>query len=318
MSKIERLINLIALLVSTRRPLPVGEIREKIPGYHDQSDEAFHRMFERDKTELRELGLTLEQEDTDAWGGETGYRIRERDALLDDPGLTPDEQAALSLAMQAWGGGSPSAEDGSLGLLKLSVGAAPGDPGRGSWILPRVSLDENVTALLDAVARRKRVRFGYRTGGGGAIEEREVEPYGLSHRGTWYLFGHDRARGERRTFKLSRVEGRVAVASGRAPDFEAPEGVDLTVPRGPWEFGPAVEGRIAFAPDAAWWAQRRTGARTVGERPDGWIEVAMPVPDVERFAGWLAGFADRAVALDPPELREAVVAHLRAVAGRRT
>src|ERR1043166_8345931 len=113
--KIERLLNLVALLLDTRRPLAVGEIREKIPGYDDQSDEAFHRMFERDKNDVRELGFVIEQEDIDAWG-ETGYRIRAHEALLEDPGLTPDEVAALSLAAQAWGGGA----DGSLGLLKLS------------------------------------------------------------------------------------------------------------------------------------------------------------------------------------------------------
>jgi len=84
--KIERLFNLVALLLDTRRPLSVNDIREKIPSYADHSDDAFHRMFERDKNDVRDLGFVIEQEDIDAWG-ETGYRIRRSEALLDDPGF---------------------------------------------------------------------------------------------------------------------------------------------------------------------------------------------------------------------------------------
>src|SRR5258706_414638 len=100
--KIERLFNLVSLLLDTRRPLSVKDIREKIPSYADHTDDAFHRMFERDKNDIRDLGFVIEQEDIDAWG-ETGYRIRRQEAMLDDPGVAPDEMAALSLAAQARG-----------------------------------------------------------------------------------------------------------------------------------------------------------------------------------------------------------------------
>src|SRR2546421_72034 len=126
--KIERLLNLVSLLLDTRRPLSVNEIREKIPSYDDHTDDAFHRMFERDKNDIRDLGFVIEQEDIDAWG-ETGYRIRRQEAMLDDPGLAPDEMAALSLAAQAWGGGG----DGSLASAVSS--SAP--QGRGPTSSPR-------------------------------------------------------------------------------------------------------------------------------------------------------------------------------------
>ena len=310
--KIERLLNLVALLLDTRRPLAVGEIRDKIPGYEGQSDDAFHRMFERDKNDVRELGFVIDQADIDAWG-ETGYRIRAREALLDDPGLTPDEVAALSLAAQAWGGGA----DGSLGLLKLSVGSGVAEPGSTGWVLPRVPLDHNIGVLIDAIDARKRVRFQYRTGGGGEPRAREVEPHGLYHRGYWYLSGFDVERSDIRRFKLSRVEGPIEVAPGRDPDFAPPQKADLDVPRGPWEGETAGIARVAFSPETVWWVERRTGARRVGEADDGWITVELPMSELDSFAGWVAGFADSAVAIDPPELREAVVARLKPIAERQ-
>ena len=312
--KIERLLNLVSLLLDTRRPLSVNEIREKIPSYGDHSDDAFHRMFERDKNDVRDLGFVIDQEDIDAWG-ETGYRIRRSQALLDDPGFRPDELAALSLAAQAWGGGA----DGSLGLLKLSVGSGVAEPGSTGWLLPRVSLDRDIGVLLDAIVARKRVRFTYRTGGGGEPQEREVEPHGLYHRGTWYLAGYDRARNAMRNFKLTRVSGSIEPTPGPGPDFEPPARRSLGVPHGPWEGEPEGTARVAFSPDTAWWAERRTGARRVQETEDGWVTLEMPVAaEMDSFAGWVAGFADAAVALEPPELRDAVIARLRALAGRET
>jgi proteasome accessory factor B len=301
--KVERVFNVIALLLNARRPVSASEIRAKIPGYDDRSEVAFHRMFERDKAEIRELGYTLEQQETG--DGEAGYRVAKEEALLTDPGFTPDEMAALSLAAQAWSGQA----DGSLALLKLSVGAGIAEPGASGWRPPRVDVDDRVSDLLDAIARRKRVRFTYRTAGAGEPHARDVEPYGLHHRGAWYLTGRDRARDGERHFRLSRIEGAVEIAAGDDADFEPPESVG-EVRRGPWEGEATLDARVAFAPDTAFWVERRTHAERVAERDDGWIEFSMPVPDVDRFAGWLAGFADSAVALSPPELRDAVVAHL--------
>jgi proteasome accessory factor B len=181
-------------------------------------------------------------------------------------------------------------------------------------VLPRVSFDKDIATLFDAIDRRKRVSFTYRTGGGGEPQERSVEPYRLIHRGTWYLAGYDRARADVRFFKLSRVEGAVTVNAGRDPDFEQPSRTDLDVSRGPWEGETTIEARVAFSPETGWWAERHTGASRVAERDDGWIELRMPVAEMDSFAGWLAGFADHAVALEPAELRDAVVARLVALA----
>ncbi|MFN2614072.1 MAG: helix-turn-helix transcriptional regulator [Actinomycetota bacterium] len=305
MEKVERLVNLIALLLSTRRPLAASEIRAKLPGYSEESDEAFHRMFERDKVELRELGFVLETDQP--LDADMGYRISGREALLEDPGLLPDEMAALSLAAQAWGAGA----DGTLGLLKLSVGAGVGEPGATGWLLPRVAVDKPVTTLLDAIEQRKVVRFAYRAVGGADEEERVVEPHRLYHRGDWYLIGFDRARGAIRHFKLSRIAGDIKESGGS--QFEPPPPDARAVPHGPWEGDEiAAVVRVAFDSNAAWWVERRTGARRILDREDGWVELEMACADIHTFAGWIAGFADAAVVLEPPAVRDAVAAHLRA------
>lgn len=306
--KAERVFNLVAYLLDTRRPVAASEIRDKIPGYDGQTDAAFHRMFERDKAEIRELGYTLEQ--GESIDGEVGYRIAKDDILLEDPGFTPDEMAALSFAAQAWS----RRADGALALAKLSVGASVSEPGASGWRPPQVDIDDRVVRLLDAVTRRKRVTFVYRTGGGGEPHERTVDAYSLKHHRTWYLTGFDAERGAVRHFRLSRIEGNVAVAAGEEPDFPPPPAV-RDVPRGPWEGENLVAARVTFAPEVAFWAERRTGARPLATEHDGWVEVEMPVAEPEQFAAWIAGFGDRAVVLAPAEIRDAVIAHLRAVEG---
>ncbi len=305
-AKIERLFNLIALLLDTPRALSAEEIREKIPdAYGGQTPDTFHRMFERDKNDVRELGFTVEHDEPIT--GEPGYRISKREALLADPGLTADEMAALSLAAQVWG------QEGSFGLLKLSIGSGVSDPGPSGWMMPKVGEHREVTRLMDAIERRKTVRFVYRTGGGGAPIERSVQPHGLYCRGSWYLRGYDTSRDAVLTFKLTRVVGRIAIADGPTPDFEAPPPAPLEVSRGPWEGETSMEAQVAFHPDVAWWVQRHTGAQELSTRDDGWVEVSLPASDTASFAGWITGFADRAVVIGPPELREAVLDRLRAL-----
>ena len=312
--KTERLVNLIALLLDTERPLTTAEIRSKIPAY-GESGAAFKRMFERDKEELREIGLPLERVATDAWEAEEGYLIRRERATLPVLDLSADERASLWLAAQAWQGQAvPGDPDRALMKLSLASGVGGGDPDAGTneaWLRARVDASApSLAALLDAIARRKRVTFRYRRGGGGESRERTVDPYALRNRGAWYLAGFDHLRDEVRHFKLDRIDGKIKVADGKDPDFEVPSDVASAIPRGPWEGEASVEARIAFAPETAWWVERRTGARRLVERDDGWVEMAFPVGDREMFCSWILGFAADAVVLEPEDLRADIVARL--------
>lgn len=311
MEKTERQLNLIALLMNKQRPLTSAEIHRAI--YSDApSEEAFKRKFERDKTELAEIGIVVETVPVDAWGDQKGFELKREETVLPDLGLTPDEHAALMLASQAWQG-EPGGASPRMALLKLS--AAGGDaPGPLSWILPRVDVSSpTVEALFRAVERRKRVTFSYRTGGGGAAAERRIDPYALRYRGAWYVTGLDHDRGEIRLFKADRIDGAVKMAAGKTPDFDPPAAPDDAFPAGPWE-GELGRVRIAFSPEVAWWAERRTAATRKAERDDGWVELEMGLGDLDRFVAWVLGFGDDAVVLEPPELREAVVGRLRAAA----
>ena len=103
-AKTERLLNLVLCLLYTRRALPKSKIREIVPQYGSAaSDEAFDRMFERDKDELRELGIPLVTEDIGGvWDDELGYRIDQRDYALPDIEFEADELAVLGLASRTW------------------------------------------------------------------------------------------------------------------------------------------------------------------------------------------------------------------------
>ncbi|HEY6424014.1 MAG TPA: WYL domain-containing protein, partial [Pseudonocardiaceae bacterium] len=102
-ARAERLVNLVICLLSSRQYLPAERIRRIVPGYaHAPSDEAFFRMFERDKAELRELGVPLETGPAAAADAAEGYRIARRDYELPDIDLEPDEAAAVALAARLW------------------------------------------------------------------------------------------------------------------------------------------------------------------------------------------------------------------------
>jgi hypothetical protein len=100
--KLERQLNLAICLMATPRYLSVDEIADLVPGYTrdatPEGEAAFRRMFERDKAELRELGIPVETGSASGWDDDLGYRIPRRDYALPDLHFTPDEAAALGLA----------------------------------------------------------------------------------------------------------------------------------------------------------------------------------------------------------------------------
>src|SRR5512139_2334913 len=187
--KTERLLNLVVCLLATRRYLTAEQIRKAVAGYPD-SDEAFKRMFERDKEELRELGIPLE---VGADGEEEiGYRIPPQAYELPELHLTPDEAAVLGLAARVWQRAS-LAEAASGALLKLRAAGIETDESAGMpgvlGIEPRVDTDEpSFPALWRAVRDRRAVTFTYQGVGRTMPSRRHLEPWGVvSRRGRWYV-----------------------------------------------------------------------------------------------------------------------------------
>ena len=316
----ERLVNLVLCLLATRQYLTAERIRAAVPGYDAddgtaRGDEAFKRMFERDKAELRELGVPLEVGRNSAFDTEDGYRIARGSYELPEISLRPDEAAAVGLAARLWqSAGLAEAARGAL--VKLRAAGLDVEAVRELDLEPQSdATDEALHPCLDAVQSGRAVRFGYRKPDGSA-EQREVEPWGVvSWRGRWYLVGHDRVRDATRCFRLSRVTGRVSPA-GAAGAVKVPTGIDLVAQvvsvAGPSEWPSAA--RVRLAPGAGTWL-RKIARQVVPGEPGAGDIVEIGYDDPEWMADRIAGHGAAAVVLDPPEVRDAVIRRLRAQAG---
>lgn len=308
--KTERLLNLVLCLLSTRRFLTVHQIRESVSGYDQaDSDEAFRRMFERDKEELRELGIPLETGSTSVWDDDPGYRIARRDYELPEITLSPDEAAAVGVAARFWTEAGLAA-DASAGLLKLRAAGidvqAPLLPG----LEPRVEAGEAAfEPLLAATRAGYPVAFDYRSPSADAPGPRRLEPWGVvSWHGHWYVAGYDLDRRAPRVFRLSRVVGEVTPIAGPAT-VEVPDGVDVRAMVAQSVHRPEDRmARVRVRPGTAYPLRRR--ARRVLDDGD-LLEVAFG--ELEVLVDEIAGYGADAVLIDPPEARAALIERFRAV-----
>jgi proteasome accessory factor B len=316
----ERLVNLVLCLLSTRQFLTAERIRTAVPGYEPddgtaRADEAFKRMFERDKAELRELGIPLETGRTSIFDVEEGYRIARRDYELPEVSLEPDEAAAVGLAARLWQ--SAELADAARGaLLKLRAGGVDVEPARTLDVEPRLdAAEEALHPCLDAVQAGRAVRFAYRKPNG-SESDRQVEPWGVvSWRGRWYLVGHDRDRGAPRCFRLSRVLGAVSPA-GPEGAVKVPTGIDLVeyvVATEPPEFHRVARVRVRRGQGT--WLRKIAARIEPGERGSDWDVAEIGYDDPEWIADRVARQGSGAVVDEPIEVREAVIRRLRAHAG---
>ncbi|GAA3439992.1 helix-turn-helix transcriptional regulator [Kutzneria kofuensis] len=313
-ARAERLVNLVLCLLSTRQYLTADRIRTIVPGYpEDANPDAFYRMFERDKAELRDLGIPLETGRNNPFDPAEGYRIARRDYELGDIDLEPDEAAAVALAVRLWD--SPELTGAAeVALLKLRAAGVDVDQAAPAAIEPRVRASEPAFAtLLQAVQTGRVVTFDYRRPVPAEVRTRTVEPWGVvSWRGRWYLVGHDRDRRAARCFRLSRIVGD-AKAVSKPGVVEAPAGVDLMsyVKGFEDDHGQGTLARLWVARGQAQGLRRR--ARVVGtDVVDGiegdLLEIELNLP--ESAAGWIAGFGADVEVLEPDVLRKAVYERL--------
>jgi predicted DNA-binding transcriptional regulator YafY len=169
--------------------------------------------------------------------------------------------------------------------------------------------------LRDAIARRATVAFAYRA------VDRTVEPYGLLLRdGFWYLVGFDHTRGDRRTFRVDRIDGRITMGDGDA--FERPPGLDLrtVLPDDPKMLGADGDNQDAIvrvdAVRAAAVVRELGSDRVIDTRPSGDVDVRVPCANREAFRSWLLGLLEHAEVKAPADVRADVVEWLeRQVAG---
>ena len=308
MDKLERLLNLISALLETSRPLTAEEVRERVPGY-PANKASFRRAFERDKDDLREMGVPLVYEPVPGIDPPTeGYRIDRSRYYLRDPGFEPDEVAALHLAVSAVRlDGVESAE----GLWKLGgvVEAEGQEPAvDGAWA--SLPADPNLPALYRACAERRTVEFRYHD------EDRTVDPHRIGYqRGRWYLTAWDHDRDDDRNFRMDRIDGPVTV--GPAGGFAGrPAGV-AGMPGAPWQLGDGDEitAQLLVDADHAAFAARQLGRSTpVESAPDGSAVFAVAVTNWPAFRSFVLTFLEHAEIIGPPELRARMTQWLMEVA----
>ncbi len=299
---IERILNLLAFLLTVGRPVTADEIRYTVKGYDQPSDEAFRRTFERDKDLLRTLGVPLNLTHTDVWEVELGYVIPTDDYQIVDAGLTDEERSALLLAAQAVTFGGQSTEAAAIfklgGATSVSGGAMSADLGHDLKILGN---------LFEAVTERRRALFTYRD------SPRTVEPYGLGHRfGHWYLLAPEVGHSETvKAFRVDRMD-QLKIDEAEAM-FERPSGFeaakvlpDFSQSTG----GDGITARVQFDKGIARVALAQASNAVEVRSDTTSVTADLSVSSIPSFVGWMLGFDDKAVILSPPELIDAYLAFL--------
>ncbi|MFD3516504.1 helix-turn-helix transcriptional regulator [Streptomyces sp. NPDC058657] len=314
-AKAERLMNLALCLLGTRRPLSKRELKESIEAYLEAgNEESFNRMFERDKDDLRELGLVIET--VENLDGDAGYLARRDSNRLPAITLDAEEAAALGLAAKVWQQARlAGAASGALQKLRaagMPEAENPYDGPQHGALEPRIPVHEAAfEPLMLACRDRRPVVFDYRKATAARPETRQVEPWTLEcWRGHWYLAGWDRDREAERVFRLSRITGKVRSRAG-AFRAEVPDVVTVRETVESWAGETATRSALIKLRAGSGYPLRAR-ASAVRELGDGWDELAIPYG--HGLDAWLVEFGPDVVVLEPADLRADVVDRLRAVA----
>jgi proteasome accessory factor B len=304
--KFERLMNLVAFLLASGEPVPFSTIRKTVVGYNDLArEDAVEKRFDRDKKELREIGIPVEYVASDEQGRD-GYFIPRDEYFHHELRLTPDEAALLVvLANAARGGNDAISSNLRSALLKMAIDSPLQEEvstliaqrhvhafSRGKR--DRAVLD-NLDRLVRAVASRRQVRFKYKKANGRQASERHIHPYGLGYRED-------------------------VNKKGRGPDFRVPAGFDIEqhIERAPWQFAGGREewAQIVFHPDVAWMVEENLRPDQKFEaRPDGsgvlHLKVRKSAATHQRLLHYLASYSGQCAILKPGWLRRQAMNHLK-------
>jgi len=307
-------MNLVIALLVTRQFVSKEQIRDSVAGYSGDGVDvgSFDRMFERDKKELRELGIMIETGSNEAFfEDEKGYRIRRDEFELADILFTSEEAAVVGLAARVWQHAGLAAES-SNAILKLKAAGIAVDPNALTMVEPQLSANEpSFDRMWEAATQQIPVTFAYQRPGQ-QPEARRVEPWGLfSWHGRWYMAGFDLEREAERVFRLSRVHKDVSFA-GTPGSYTIPEGVDLRQIAQALFPAPAIDAATIRVRRGRCQDLRRQ-SETTKRVDDQWDEITVAYASPWQLASEIASFGPDAVAIAPGDVREQVVAKLRSV-----
>lgn len=296
----ERLLNLLAALLETRRGLTRDDIVTNSSLGYPPVAESARKAFERDKASLRAMGVPVREEVRD---NESRYRVDPDEYYLPDLDLSQAELEALHVAVTAIGLGGG---EGAGALMKLG-----GLEGTGGMPVAELPLVDTLAPLFDASRRRAVVEFEYRD------RARRVEPWGLTSKfGRWYVVGQDRGAGEMRVFRADRIAG--GIETGAPDSFTVPADfrADAYLADQPWEYGPGravpVRIRIDAGHDAELAAQLGPDVPMERER-GGSVVIELAVVSYDGLRSFVLGYLDHAEVLSPAEARAAITDWLQAI-----
>jgi proteasome accessory factor B len=302
--KSERLINLTIALLATKRFITKSEIFKTIEGYEGNS-ESKERMFERDKDDLRSLGIEIEVGSFDPlFNDEAGYRIKQERYQLDLGDVTTLEISLLSLAAQAWQGASldDAAQRALVKLNSLGIAVDEENIPDSAPFFSDGGLD--LPIITRAIAEHQILEFTYRNYEL-SEEVRSVVPIGLSTRsGFWYFTGVDQSIEEIRTFRFDRVIGSFTVKKG-PKEFETPENFDSKrIFERDIDTNAVIDIRRGKGTSLRALA---TSTKSIGE----WDQVQIPILDLRTLSALILWHGDDVYVHSPIELREIIIASLK-------
>lgn len=312
MQRLERVTNLLAILLETRRPVTLDQIAQELVGQYPDRPEARRTAFERDKAILRSQGVPIRQEvlGGDA-AGQTGYWVERSEYELADLDLTADERRAVQMALATVHLGTRWGEEAWWKLERPQDGPVYG----ASEIAAVLPADADLPLAYQAVAQRRRCEFSYRG------RDRHLEAYGLlSRHGHWYLVGRDVDAEEVRAYRLDRMaSGSLRVGDPEA--FVRPEGfsvaeafpADARAVGDPGD-GPSVA-RVRISGPRATTSWSARGIPVLEDGDDASVVVEVPCVNRPAFRSWVLSLGEDAEVLGPPEIRSEMVAWLQALAG---
>ena len=299
--KSERLVNLTIALLATKRYLTKSEIFRTVEGY-EGSPEAMERMFERDKDDLRSLGIAIELGSFDPlFEDEAGYRISPSSYKLDLGKLDGTDIALLSVAASAWTGAALERESTSA-LIKLASMGLDSDSEALSLLAPRINgTNENFTVITDAIIRRSEIEFEY-VSSDLTKQRRRIAPYSLrGQSGSWYLVGQDLEKNSLRTFRLDRIVSEVS-ASKKSNTYVIPDEIP-----DPGADEVREIARIRVRKNRG--HQLRSHA-TVLKTDEEWDEISLPIVDANWLLRTILWHRDDVVVVEPSSLRKQIVQSL--------
>ena len=300
--KSERLVNLTIALLATKRYLTKSEIFRTVEGY-EGAPEAMERMFERDKDDLRSLGIAIELGTFDPiFEDEAGYRITPSSYQLNLGELDGTDIALLSLAATAWSGAALERESTSA-LIKLASMGIDSDSEALSLLTPLVSgTDQNFALITQAIVRRSEIEFEY-LGADLSRQVRKIAPYSMrGQSGSWYLVGLDREKDSLRTFRLDRLISEATV-SKKVNSFEIPDSI-------PHQNTDEAR-EVAIIRVRKHRGHQLRSLATMIESGEEWDEIQLSILDESWLVRKILWHRDDVVVLEPRALRERVIASLK-------